>query len=213
MMIRIAAIALAGGLLAAAPLHGQAGHQHGTHQHGTPQATQQHQHGAAEHGSHGHCPMHAQKHGAEQGAAHGAHHGAGHGAAHGAHDGTGHGAEQGAHHGAGHGDASHRNSPMMLLQHREALKLTAEQVQQLEALQAAHKADCERRMALVKAADEAAVAALERTDLAAYEAKLREAAGYRIECKVDMARISQAGLALLTAEQRAHLAHAGHAAH
>jgi hypothetical protein len=66
---------------------------------------------------------------------------------------------------------------MMLLQHREALKLTAEQVQQLEALQAAHKADCERRMALVKAADEAAVAALERPDLAAYEAKLREAAG------------------------------------
>jgi Spy/CpxP family protein refolding chaperone len=112
--------------------------------------------------------------------------------------------------------SGHGHGPKMVLQHGAALELTAVQVQQLEALQAAHKAECEERMARVQAAEAAAEAALVQADLATYEAQLRTAAGYKVECKVDMARISQAGLALLTPGQRARLmqlSHAGHSGH
>lgn len=162
------------------------------------------------------APLHAQT-------SHGAH---GHGGAHPAmHE---HGQQQhercpmhadrpGDRHGgaAGAAEAAHRYGPMMLLQHREALQLTTAQVAALEALQAGHHADCEPRMALVRAAEQSARAALsaDTPDLAAYEAALREAATHKVDCKVDNARIGQAGNALLTAEQRVFNAHAGHAGH
>jgi hypothetical protein len=199
MMIKPGIAVLLGGLLAMTPVHAQS---HDAHRHGRGTA----------HGTHGeqdgrqHCEMHAAKHGAQ---AEGAASHAGHGshASHGSHG--SHGAQAG-----GMMDA-HRTAPKMLLKHREMLQLTASQVEQLEALQAAHKADCEKRMAAAKAADAAAAAALAAAepDVAAYEARLREAAGHRVDCKVDMARLGQAGAALLTDAQRAHLPHLQHASH
>jgi hypothetical protein len=217
MMIKPGIAVLLGGLLAMSPVHAQS---HDAHRPGHSGA-----HGARDaHGEHGrqegahHCEMHAAKHGAKAEAAashagHGSHaapaspaDGAAH-AAHGAHG------SQGAQ--AGGMMDAHRTAPKMLLKHREMLQLTASQVEQLEAMQAAHKADCERRMQAAKAADAAAAAVLAAAepDVSAYEARLREAAGHRVDCKVDMARLSQAGAALLTDAQRVHLPHLQHASH
>lgn len=116
---------------------------------------------------------------------------------------------------AGHmQDPLHRNMPKMLLQHAEALSLTADQVQRLEALQAAHGEACAERMAQVKAAEAAAAAALSLAtpDAATYEAQLRRAAGLRVDCKLDMLRTGQSAVALLSAEQRTHHEHMGHGA-
>jgi Spy/CpxP family protein refolding chaperone len=170
-MMRMALTVLAGGLLAASPVFGQAAHNHGQAAGDKPEMK---------------CEMHAAKHGAD----------AEHGAAHAA-------------------DPLHRNMPKMILMHADGLKLTAAQVEQLEALQTAHKADCEARMALVKAAEQAAseAVALATPDARTFEAKLREAAGYKVDCKLDMLRTGQAAQAVLTAEQRAHLGHMGHAGH
>jgi Spy/CpxP family protein refolding chaperone len=114
-------------------------------------------------------------------------------------------------------DAVHRSAPKKLLEHREMLQLTAPQIAKLEALQAAHHDDCNARMERVKAAEAAAAAALELAapDVALFEAKSREAANLKIDCKVDMVRKGQEAAALLTPAQRAHLAHmsAGHGGH
>jgi Spy/CpxP family protein refolding chaperone len=158
---------------------------HAQHTHGQHQ--QQAQQQAHEHGAEGgmHCPMHEEKHGA------------------------------GGEHASHGSDPVHRYAPMMLLQHREMLNLTAAQAERLEALQAAHKADCHARMERVKAAEQAALAALTAAtaDVATFEAKSREAANLKVDCKVDMVKMGQEALTVLTAEQRAHLAHMGHAGH
>jgi hypothetical protein len=154
------------------------------------QAQTSHTHGAHEGGANAHCAMHQAKHGGGEAAAAGEH----------------------AMHGA---DAVHRYAPKLLLQNRAMLQLTAAQVEQFEALQAQHKAECQERMARVKAAEAAAAAALELAtpDVQLFETKSREAANLKIDCKVDMVRIGQQALAALTAEQRAHLAHMNHGGH
>jgi Spy/CpxP family protein refolding chaperone len=208
-MIRYGLAVLAGTLLAAAPAHAQS-HQHGPQPASRPAA---HSH---QDGGHEHCAMHAEKHGTKH-AADAADAAAPAGAAH-----AGHGASAAhAAHGAGDGQASHdmgamhRYAPKMLVQHRDGLELTDTQVAALEALQAAHKADCERRKALVKAAEEAAATELaaDSPDLDAYGSQLRAAAGHRVDCKVDMARMVAAAKALLTPEQASHLEHMDHAGH
>jgi Spy/CpxP family protein refolding chaperone len=133
-----------------------------------------------------------------------------------------HGAQQ-AHgeHGGEHGmnckhdDAAHRYAPKKLLEHRAMLQLTEQQVQQLEALQQRHHTDCQERKQQVKAAEESAEAALlqDTPDLAAFERYLRQAANLKVDCKVDMARTGQQAAALLTAQQRSHLAHMNHGGH
>jgi Spy/CpxP family protein refolding chaperone len=112
-------------------------------------------------------------------------------------------------------DPLHRNMPKMVLQHASGLKLTPAQVTQLEQLQAAHKAECEERMVQVKAAEAAAAAAVAAAtpDARTFELKLREAANLKVDCKLDMLKTGQAAQAVLTAEQRAHLTHMGHAGH
>jgi Spy/CpxP family protein refolding chaperone len=158
-------------------------HTHGQHRQQAQPAQQQ----AHEHGAEGgmHCPMHAEKHGVE------------------------------GEHASHASDPVHRYAPKMLLQHREMLNLTAAQAERLEALQAAHKADCHARMERVKAAEQAALAALAGAtpDVATFEAKSREAANLKVDCKVDMVKTGQEALTVLTAEQRAHLAHMGHTGH
>jgi Spy/CpxP family protein refolding chaperone len=130
------------------------------------------------------------------------------------HGAQGHGGEH-AGMAAHHDDAAHRHAPKKLLAHGEMLKLTATQVERLEALQARHHGDCMARMEQVKAAEAAAEAALLQTtpDLHTFEAKLREAANLKVDCKVDMARTGQEALAVLTPEQRAQLAHMNHGGH
>jgi hypothetical protein len=205
-MIRYGLAALAGTLLAAAPAHAQS-HQHGPQPASRPAA---HSHQG---GGHEHCAMHAEKHGTKHaadaatsaGAAHAGHGASAAHAAHGAGDGQ-----------AGHDmGAMHRYAPKMLLRHRNGLELTDTQVAALEALQAAHKADCERHKALVKAAEEAAAAepAADSSAPDAYGSQLRTAAGHRVGCKVDMARMVAAAKALLTPEQASHLEHMDHAGH
>jgi hypothetical protein len=148
-----------------------------------------HDHSAREGAAHAHCAMHAAKHGGGEAAA-----------------------VQHAMHGA---DAVHRYAPKLMLHNRAMLQLTAAQVERFEALQAQHEAECHERMERVKAAEAAAAAALElqKPDVALFEAKSREAANLKIDCKVDMVRIGQQALAALTAEQRAHLAHMSHGGH
>jgi Spy/CpxP family protein refolding chaperone len=123
-----------------------------------------------------------------------------------------HGAGEGAMDCAMHGDAVHRHAPKLLLQHGEMLRLTPAQVEQLGALQAAHHGLCHPRMEQRKAAEAAATAALEQDtpDIAAFEARSREAANLKIECQVDMVRTGQRALGLLTAEQKTHLSHMSH---
>jgi hypothetical protein len=211
-MMKLGTVVLVGSLLSALPLNAQS---HGAHQHPVQKQEQAGAPDQAAHKSeHEHCAKHAEKHAAKHGAQAGD-------AAHGSHGAHAARESQGGH--ASHGAAGanggmmeqHRTAPKMLLKHRDMLELTAAQVEQLEGLQAAHKADCEKRMAAVKAAESSAAAALasDTPDLGTYEAKLREAANTKVDCKVDMARISQAGAALLTDAQRAHLAHMQHAAH
>jgi Spy/CpxP family protein refolding chaperone len=143
---------------------------------------------------------------------------------HGNHGNHGQGARQAAqgqhgdHEGMGcqHGeDAAHRYAPKMLLKHGEMLQFTPQQVEQLEALQERHHADCQERMGRIRAAEEAANAALlsDTPDLVAFEAGMRRAANLKVDCKVDMAKTGQQALALLTAQQRAHLAHMSHGGH
>ncbi|HSJ07187.1 MAG TPA: hypothetical protein VK936_10810 [Longimicrobiales bacterium] len=203
-MIRYGLAVLAGMLLAAAPAHAQS-HQHAPA--ATPAQPAAHSH---QDGGHEHCAKHAEKHGTKQAADAAAPAGAAH---------AGHGAS--AAQAAGDGQtghdmgAMHRYAPMMLIRHRDGLGLTGEQVAALESLQASHKADCERRKALVKAAEDAAAAELaaDSPDLDAYGTQLRNAAGHRVDCKVDMARMVASAKALLTPEQALHLEHMDHAGH
>jgi hypothetical protein len=209
-MIRYGLAVLAGTLLAAAPAHAQ------SHQHGPAQPASQPAARSQQGGEHEHCAKHAEKHGTKHAhgtagtpaAADATHAGHGDSAAH-----AGHGAGDGQ---AGHDmGAMHRYAPKMLLQHRDGLGLTDTQVAALESLQAAHKADCERRKALAKAAEEAAAAevAADSPDLDAYGSQLRTAAGHRVDCKVDMARMVASARALLTPQQASHLEHMDHAGH
>ena len=114
-----------------------------------------------------------------------------------------------------HNDAVHRHAPKMLLKHEAMLQLTAVQKERLQALHAAHETDCHARMERAKAAEQAAAAALELAapDVRTFEAKSREAANLKIDCKVDMVKKGQEAVAQLTPAQRAHLAHMGHTGH
>lgn len=95
-------------------------------------------------------------------------------------------------------------SPMMILRHKEALGLTAEQVEKLDAVQerlaerrAAHM---ERMRALHEELSEQAAEA--EVDLDAYESTLRSMADERVAWHLAMARSGQEAREALTAEQR-----------
>lgn len=97
--------------------------------------------------------------------------------------------------------------PGMLLRLKGALELTGEQVSRLEGLQQKFSQQHEEH---VKAADEAQRAAAEalrgeQPDLAAYEAKLKEAAAHGVEAHVVAARAALEARSVLTDEQRAKL--------
>ncbi len=125
--------------------------------------------------------------------------------------------------GHAHGDATHENSmmehcgqmmggvqPAILLEHRDELGLTADQVRQLEAIneQATGSAHMQGAMAMKLQAAELLQG--DEPDLAAYEQALREAMEHMIHAHVEMAATASEARAVLTAEQREHLAHIGH---
>lgn len=156
------------------------------------------------------APVQAQSHQQQHGESCPAHHmDAGHGMK------TSHGVDAHRMDGAHRMDASHRYAPGMLLKHADALKLTTDQVAQLEGMKATHMQDCARRMAVVEAAESAAaeLLAAEQPDLARYEASLLEAAKQKVDCQVDMARLTQRSKALLSAEQKQYILHMGHSSH
>lgn len=97
--------------------------------------------------------------------------------------------------------------PQMLLQHREALGLSADQVSRLEALQARARETAMPQMQPTMQAHMAAAELLkgDAPDLQGYEARLREAADHMVRAHVAMARAAVDARRVLTPEQRGRL--------
>jgi hypothetical protein len=95
--------------------------------------------------------------------------------------------------------------PAMILQHREQLGLSADQVTRLESIQA--PAAAASHMQPAQAAHQAAAALLKTPspDFSAYEAKLREAANHMVLAHTAMARAAVQARAVLNADQRTRL--------
>ncbi|HUG40870.1 MAG TPA: Spy/CpxP family protein refolding chaperone [Longimicrobiales bacterium] len=97
--------------------------------------------------------------------------------------------------------------PQMLLQHREALGLSADQMSRLEALQVRAR---ETAMPHMQPAMQTHMAAAEllkgdAPDFQGYEASLREAADHMVRAHVAMARVAVDARRVLTPEQRDRL--------
>ena len=108
-------------------------------------------------------------------------------------------------HGAMQGDMKHPVTPTMLIHHAQDLALTPDQVTKVTALVTASTADCQNHL---KAAMDAHQSAFEllgapssSPDLAAYEAKLREATTHVLQAHIGVVKAGQEARALLTAEQ------------
>jgi Spy/CpxP family protein refolding chaperone len=94
-----------------------------------------------------------------------------------------------------------------MLDHKEDLALTADQVSRLEALRAEFTRDAIRREADIRIAEMDLAALLERDplDLPKVEATIRETTQLRAELRISRLRTIEQGKALLSAEQRARL--------
>lgn len=97
--------------------------------------------------------------------------------------------------------------PGMLLRLKGTLQLTDAQVSRLETLQQELSQEHEQHEKAAGEAQRAAAAALsaEQPDLAAFQAKLQEAAGHGVQAHVAAARAAVEARAVLTDEQRARL--------
>lgn len=110
----------------------------------------------------------------------------------------------------GHGMMMGAAGPGMLLRVKGTLDLTDAQVSRLEALQQKLSQEHEQHETAAGEAQRAAAEALsaEQPDLAAFQARLQEAAGHRVQAHVAAARAAVEARAVLTDEQRAKL-HSG----
>ena len=97
--------------------------------------------------------------------------------------------------------------PCLPLQMRRSLGLSADQIGRLEEIQRRASEQQEERLRGATEADQAATMLLHGAapDLAAYEARLREAAGQRVEARLARARALLKAHAVLTAVQRERL--------
>jgi Spy/CpxP family protein refolding chaperone len=102
--------------------------------------------------------------------------------------------------------------PAMLLQHRDELGLTSDQVQRLEALLRDARGAGHMSGAMAAHRQAAELLQSERPDLAAYEAKLREASEHMVQAHTSMARTVVQARAVLTPEQREQAAALDHGA-
>ena len=94
-----------------------------------------------------------------------------------------------------------------MLEHRDQLALTPEQVTRLDALRTAFARDAIRREADIRVAelDLQALLAAERLDMPKVEAAIRELATRRAELRIERLRTIEQGRAVLSAEQRTKL--------
>lgn len=97
-------------------------------------------------------------------------------------------------------------SPAMILGHGDELDLSPDQVRQLEALRERSDGAAHMRGAMASHGQAAELLRADRPDLAAYEARLREAADHMVQAQTSMARTAVEARAILTPEQRAVLA-------
>ena len=95
----------------------------------------------------------------------------------------------------------------MILKQKEALDLTESQVEGLEAIQKEASEAREAHMGQVRPLHMQMMQALEgdEPDFSAYEAALEELADHHVNMQVRMARASQRGLEVLSAEQRSNV--------
>ena len=108
-------------------------------------------------------------------------------------------------------DGSRFDRPILsiLLRHREMFRLTSEQEQKLRALRADYEKDAARGEADVRVAeiDLREMLAADAPDLSRVEAQVKKVAALQGELRFRRIRTLQAGLALLTKEQRQQLDH------
>jgi hypothetical protein len=95
----------------------------------------------------------------------------------------------------------------MILQHRDALGLSAEQVRRLEAVQAETAKGAAQHMQPVMEAHMAAAELLrsDTPDFKAYEERLSEGADHMVRAHVNMARAAVQARQVLTSDQRSRL--------
>ncbi len=103
-------------------------------------------------------------------------------------------------------------TPSHILRQKEALNLTAPQVERLEAIEKEMAEAREAHMKAVMPLKEQVTKALEgdKPDLSRYESALKKLADVHVKMQVDMARFSQQALEVLTAEQRSNVRYGMH---
>jgi Spy/CpxP family protein refolding chaperone len=102
--------------------------------------------------------------------------------------------------------------PAMLLHHQEELGLSADQIRRIERLQTETHGGAHMGAAMAAHREAAELLQADRPDFAAYEAKLREAAGHMIQAHTQMARATVEARGILTPEQREQVAGMAHGA-
>jgi Spy/CpxP family protein refolding chaperone len=100
--------------------------------------------------------------------------------------------------------------PAMLLHHQEELGLSADQIRRIEQLQADTHGGAHMGAVMAAHREAAGVLQADRPDFAAYETKLREAAGHMIQAHTQMARATVEARGILTPEQREKVAGMAH---
>ena len=112
---------------------------------------------------------------------------------------------RGGHHGMmGHGDAAERPLISLMLENREELKLTPEQVQRLETLRSDFRKGSIKRSADLRVAELELeeLRKKEPVDLAKVEAQVKRIETLRTEQRLSRIKAIEEGKALLTPEQR-----------
>jgi Spy/CpxP family protein refolding chaperone len=102
--------------------------------------------------------------------------------------------------------------PTMILRHAEHLGLSQDQVRRIEAIRDRAEVATHMQGAMAAHRQAAELLQAEQPDLAAYEARLRQAADHMVQAHTSMARTAVEARAILTPEQRASLAGMAHGA-
>ncbi len=102
--------------------------------------------------------------------------------------------------------------PSMILKQKEALKLNESQVERLEALQKQLAEARETHMEEIAPLRGQAMEAVkgEKPDLSRYESTLKKLAEHHVRMQLDMARLNQEALNVLTQEQRSNVGYGMH---
>jgi Spy/CpxP family protein refolding chaperone len=102
--------------------------------------------------------------------------------------------------------------PAMILLHADHLGLSQDQVRRIEAIRDRTDGAAHMQGAMATQRQAAELLQAEQPDLAAFEARLRQAADHMVQAHTTMARAAVDARAILTPEQRASLAGMAHGA-